>query len=44
MRKTTIYLDDEDDKKLEEIKDDNGLKQDAQAVRLAIRNYRNRKK
>ena len=43
MRKTTIYLDDEDDNKLSEIKDENGLKKDAQAVRLAIRNYRRKK-
>ncbi len=39
MRKTTIYLDIEDDAKLEEIKKSNGLTSDAPAIRLAIRNY-----
>jgi hypothetical protein len=44
MRKTTIYLDEADDQKIEEIKGDNGLTDDAPAIRLAIRSYRSRRK
>ena len=43
MRKTTIYLDTDDDKKLEQIKKDTGLAKDAPAIRLAIRAYRSKK-